>query len=80
MMNEKTYEKMHTNSGKVSIVGMGDEIRAARAKHKVTMIKAAIYCGVSENTFFRWEHGATKSISEDCYNKLVDILNGDYCA
>lgn len=79
-MSEKVYEKVHTKSGMVKIEGMGDIIAEARKRCNLSMIKAAIHCGVSENSFFRWEHGATRSIRAENYNKLVDILNGEVCA
>lgn len=76
----KEYEKIHTNSGMVNISGLAEAIKNARIGCKLSRIKAGAYCGVSEITFLRWEQGATKSIKEDSYNKLVDILNGECCA
>lgn len=71
------YEKLHSNSGYISIAGMGDKIKEARNNLKMSRIKAASYCDVSENTFFRWENDGTRNIKEESYNKLVDILNGE---
>lgn len=77
-INTKRYEKLHSNSGMIDITNLGSAIYDARKMCKVSRIKAAAYCGVSELTFCRWENGVTKHIKQDNYNKLVDILNGDF--
>lgn len=69
------YEKVHTNEGMVKIVGLNEEIKEARRDLGMSRQRASFYCGVSEVTFLRWESGSTKSIKEENYNKLVDILN-----
>lgn len=74
------YEKVNNGGGMVNAVGLSNDIKEARKRLNISRIAACAYCGVSELTFIRWEKGATKFIKEENYNKLVDILNGEYCA
>ena len=65
-----------TRNGMVSIRGMNKQIRDARLALGLSQDRAAAYCGVAGMTFQRWEYGSTKSVRQEYYDKLLDILNG----
>ena len=60
----------------VEISHLAKEIRQRREEHKISRVKAAAYCGVSELTIVRWEAGCTKRIKMRVFKKLQKIMDG----
>lgn len=50
-------------------------IKEMREKNGLTQVDVALHCGVSLQAYYRWEAGITKSISEERFQKLKDILS-----
>lgn len=56
-----------------NLTEIGD-IKEMRKNAGLTQAVVAKYCGVSLQAYYRWEDGLTKSISEERFEKLKDIL------
>lgn len=57
----------------VNIADLGD-LREKRIAKGVSQMQAAVFCGVSVTAYQRWEHGVTKSLFRENYDKLVELL------
>lgn len=60
----------------VEITKYAQKVKESRKAQKISRIKAAAYCGVSELTFKRWEEGCTKRIKMRVFKKLQKIMDG----
>lgn len=53
---------------------LGYDLKERRLEKKLSQLHVACYCGVSCTAYQRWEGGSTKSIKDEHYEKLVEVL------
>lgn len=63
-----------------NISDLGFDIREERCKRNISRMSAAKYCGVSCNAFSMWEFGAAKKMSQQSFDKLMELLGPESAA
>lgn len=59
----------------IPLVDIRERLIDTRKKNKISKDAMAVMCGVSGLTYYRWESGATKSITKENYDNLCEVLS-----
>lgn len=58
----------------IPLVDIRERMIDARKKNNISKDAMSVMCGVCSLTYYRWESGATKSITKENYEKLCSVL------
>lgn len=52
-------------------------MKERRIQIGVTQEDIALYCGISKQTYYNWEHGLTKAIKEENFARLKEVFDSN---